>query len=287
MPRLFAARTLLGSADQGNRREGERHGTAFGPAARGRAHGGRAREAPGSRGPGRVVELRLVNGFEVLVEGEPVELPLTRSASSRSSRCRSGRCSAAYVAAKLWLDTARSVPGQPALRRLAREADAGRDHPDAGHAARARSGGQVDLAAALELARVLLGDEAEVDVPARRLAALQGEILPDWYDDWLTMERETHRQLRLHALEALACGWRGGPLRRGDRGGDGGDRGRAAARERPPHALPRATSPRATRPRRCAMPALYRDLLATQLGLSAVAAVRAAARGSDAGLTVG
>ena len=31
--------------------------------------------------------------------------------------------------------------------------------------------------------------------------ALQGELLPDWYDDWLLTERERLRQLRLHALE--------------------------------------------------------------------------------------
>lgn len=32
-----------------------------------------------------------------------------------------------------------------------------------------------------------------------------GELLPDWYDDWLVIERERFRQARLHALEAL-CG---------------------------------------------------------------------------------
>ena len=31
-----------------------------------------------------------------------------------------------------------------------------------------------------------------------------GDLLPDWYDDWLTVERERFRQLRLHALESLA-----------------------------------------------------------------------------------
>lgn len=30
-------------------------------------------------------------------------------------------------------------------------------------------------------------------------------LLPDWYDDWVTVERERFRQLRLHALEALAA----------------------------------------------------------------------------------
>ncbi|HEV7759310.1 MAG TPA: BTAD domain-containing putative transcriptional regulator [Acidimicrobiales bacterium] len=39
-----------------------------------------------------------------------------------------------------------------------------------------------------------LGDEVQE-------MALQGDLLPDWYDDWLLTERERLRQLRLHALE--------------------------------------------------------------------------------------
>jgi DNA-binding SARP family transcriptional activator len=35
---------------------------------------------------------------------------------------------------------------------------------------------------------------------------LGGELLPGWYDDWVLFERERLRQLRLHALEALALG---------------------------------------------------------------------------------
>jgi DNA-binding SARP family transcriptional activator len=33
---------------------------------------------------------------------------------------------------------------------------------------------------------------------------LQGELLPGWYEDWVLLERERLRQLRMHALEALA-----------------------------------------------------------------------------------
>jgi len=36
------------------------------------------------------------------------------------------------------------------------------------------------------------------------LASLTGDLLPDWYDDWLLDEREELRQTRLHALESLA-----------------------------------------------------------------------------------
>ena len=45
-------------------------------------------------------------------------------------------------------------------------------------------------------------DPADLDsVP---LASLVGDLLPDWYDDWLLEEREGLRQTRLHALENLA-----------------------------------------------------------------------------------
>jgi DNA-binding SARP family transcriptional activator len=36
------------------------------------------------------------------------------------------------------------------------------------------------------------------------LAALSADLLPDWYEDWAIVESEGWRQLRLHALEALA-----------------------------------------------------------------------------------
>jgi DNA-binding SARP family transcriptional activator len=36
--------------------------------------------------------------------------------------------------------------------------------------------------------------------------AMSGELLPGWYEDWVLFERERMRQIRLHALEAIAGG---------------------------------------------------------------------------------
>ena len=64
-------------------------------------------------------------------------------------------------------------------------------------------------------------DLRNAEVEARRLLASHGalcdadrcgvsagrlslELLPGWYDDWVLMEAEAWRQLRLHALEALS-----------------------------------------------------------------------------------
>ncbi|UMG91521.1 bacterial transcriptional activator domain-containing protein [Nocardioides sp. TF02-7] len=37
------------------------------------------------------------------------------------------------------------------------------------------------------------------------LLPLEDDLLPDWDEEWLAMERESFRQLRLHALERVAA----------------------------------------------------------------------------------
>ena len=35
---------------------------------------------------------------------------------------------------------------------------------------------------------------------------LNGDLLPGWYDDWVLVDRERLRQMRVHALESMARG---------------------------------------------------------------------------------
>jgi len=42
------------------------------------------------------------------------------------------------------------------------------------------------------------------DLDPAAISTLSNELLPDWYDEWALVETEDWRQLRLHALEALA-----------------------------------------------------------------------------------
>jgi SARP family transcriptional regulator, regulator of embCAB operon len=65
----------------------------------------------------------------------------------------------------------------------------------------------VDIHHARALARRLLDPAippAPGDLGASAVASLSAGLLPDWYDDWVLVEAEDWRQLRLHALEALA-----------------------------------------------------------------------------------
>lgn len=66
----------------------------------------------------------------------------------------------------------------------------------------------VDLRDARALAHRLLGTAAptEADLSAAAIASLSLDLLPLWYDDWVVLEAEDWRQLRLHALEALVRG---------------------------------------------------------------------------------
>jgi DNA-binding SARP family transcriptional activator len=88
--------------------------------------------------------------------------------------------------------TERVIAASPSLVRLGPEVD-------------------VDVRNLVDLARELnkaeLNDLATADVidlDAVRLSDLAGDLLPDWYDDWLQDERERLRQTKLHALECLA-----------------------------------------------------------------------------------
>ncbi len=45
---------------------------------------------------------------------------------------------------------------------------------------------------------------SEADLSSDAVSALSVDVLPDWYDDWVLLEFEEWRQLRLHALEALS-----------------------------------------------------------------------------------
>jgi DNA-binding SARP family transcriptional activator len=59
----------------------------------------------------------------------------------------------------------------------------------------------VDVDEAAAAARRALSHEGERDDLDR--LCLVGDLLPGWYDDWLLIDRERFRQLRVHALESL------------------------------------------------------------------------------------
>lgn len=63
---------------------------------------------------------------------------------------------------------------------------------------------RVDVRELMEWASRMLDPRSEADPTTVPDVGLRGELLPGWYDDWVLLERERLRQLRMHALEAMA-----------------------------------------------------------------------------------
>jgi DNA-binding SARP family transcriptional activator len=107
----------------------------------------------------------------------------------------------------------------------------------------------------------------DADLSADSIFALSVDVLPDWYDDWVLAEAEEWRQLRLHALEALAD-----RLRANGRFGEATNAGLAAVRSEPLRESARAAVIRVHLAEGNQADALteyarYRALLQAELGL--------------------
>lgn len=147
------------------------------------------------------VQLRLLNAFEVVCDGRSVQLPSVAQRLVAFIALHERPVEREYVAGMLWLDT----PDQRAAGNLRtaiwRVQTRARGLLDAGgHRLRLGPGVRVDVRLAERMARRGIAGE---DTPGE-LDLLGGDLLPDWYDDdWLLLERERFRQLRLRALDAL------------------------------------------------------------------------------------
>src|SRR5947207_3052057 len=161
--------------------------------------------APGTASTG-TTRLRLIGGFELKIDHEVVEAPFAVQRLVAFLALHPRPLHRTYVAGSLWLDKtdARATSNlRSALWRThgcgERLVRCSRTH------VRINDDIHVDVAEADAAARRLLsGATSEVNVDARLLG---GELLPDWYDDWVIIERERLRQLCLNALEQLRASW--------------------------------------------------------------------------------
>jgi DNA-binding SARP family transcriptional activator len=161
------------------------------------------------------LELHLLNAFELVRDGLPIPVPRSAQRVVAYIALHERPLVRAEVAGSLWLDTPEDRAGanlRSALWRIHRAEpgliDASRRDLRLGGSVR------VDVREAEAVARAALrraGDAGlELDV-----TALAADLLPGWYDDWVLLERERFRQLRLRALDAL-CNQLAGAGRIGD-----------------------------------------------------------------------
>lgn len=152
--------------------------------------------------------LKLLGAFELALDGDSVLLSEPAQRLLAFLALRERPVLRTYVADTLWLESTEGHARgslRSALWRLRRS----------GHDLVVVTSGRLSLAPEVAVdVRLLVGwaqraleasGSARVAPPPISALgdALAGELLPDWYDDWLMVERERVRELRARALECV------------------------------------------------------------------------------------
>jgi DNA-binding SARP family transcriptional activator len=148
------------------------------------------------------VRLALLGSFDLRVGGESVPLPMNGQRVLAFLALQRHSLQRSFVAGSLWLDSGDDRAAgslRSALWRLNRRH---RLVEARGERLRLAADVAVDVDDAVAQAHRVL-DLAQPDCPSPRDVLLLDDLLPDWYDDWVALERERFRQLRTHALERL------------------------------------------------------------------------------------
>ncbi len=147
--------------------------------------------------------LTLLGGFELLRGDEHVPLSTSAQRLLAFVALRDRPLQRSYVAGSLWLDSPEERAAANLRSALWRLHGCGMElvHCE-GTQLSLDPGMIVDLREAEALAHHALdranGSDLDVDP-----SLLSGDLLPDWYDEWVVFERERFHQLRLRALDAL------------------------------------------------------------------------------------
>ena len=163
------------------------------------------------------VRLSLLSDFDLVVDGTHCEVPTSAQRLIAYLALHSRPQPRASVAASLWID----LPDERAAANLRASLWKLRDVRERVIAVRANQLSlsaqvEVDVVSISRVARRLLeasrpvngADDgalpvAEVSYPDLDLLTL--DLLPGWDEDWILLERERFRQLRVHAIEALCA----------------------------------------------------------------------------------
>lgn len=150
---------------------------------------------------GGTVRLALLGAFGLAFDDEEVALPTSAQRLLAFIALRARPLQRSFVAGTLWIDSTDERAAASLRSALWRLHERGvQVVRTADHTLALEHGVVVDLREAERAARHALdGGALEVDA-----SLLNDDLLPDWYDDWVLFERESFRQLRLRALDAVA-----------------------------------------------------------------------------------
>jgi DNA-binding SARP family transcriptional activator len=150
------------------------------------------------------LRLSLFGGFELRDRGRLIRLQLSAERLVAFLAMQNRPLHRAYIAGTLWPDTTDDRAGaslRSSLWRLRRRrqplVEASATHLRLGE------GVWVDVHEVMALVWRVIDSAAYLSEVTLATLSAPAELLPGWYEDWVIVERERLRQLRLHALEIL------------------------------------------------------------------------------------
>jgi DNA-binding SARP family transcriptional activator len=211
--------------------------------------------------------LGLLGGFDLRHGAEQIGLPLTAQRLVAFLALRHRAVQRIFVSGTLWAESSQDAANaslRTALWRL-RRPSCELVCATATHVS-VTPGIVVDVFEATAAASRVTRDAGASRDDLERLVVAE-ELLPDWYDDWVILDRERFRQTRMHALETLSE-----TFSDAGRYGDAIEAGLSAVageplRESAHRAVVRAHLAHGNRADALRQYTLFRRLLAAQLGL--------------------
>ncbi|OEJ56610.1 hypothetical protein BGM19_38920 [Streptomyces agglomeratus] len=153
------------------------------------------------------VRLQLLRAFELSDDGSHLILPLASKRLIAFLALRKDAAERSWAAERLWPDCTPCRATANLRSALFHVRRAGSPHliDCVGHTLRLSPAAGTDLDLVSKAAsEVTAGLDLPPELRTGLIEALRRELLPDWSEDWLVLERERWDQLRLHALETLA-----------------------------------------------------------------------------------
>jgi DNA-binding SARP family transcriptional activator len=153
----------------------------------------------------QAVALTMLGRFELACRGRRIRLPASAERVVAYIALHDGPATRSNVAGSLWLD----VPEERAMANLRstlwrlRRPGVTVVEP-VGESLALAANVAVDLHELRNAARGLVDGILPSDPSRLDRLTTGGELLGDWYDDWVLVEREHFRQLRLQALERMS-----------------------------------------------------------------------------------
>ncbi len=152
--------------------------------------------------PPPTIVLNLLGAFGLFVNGRAQRLPASAQRLVAFLALQDRPVRRLFVAGSLWTDASEDRAAASLRSALWRTQARGPLIDTTGGELRLTPSVHVDLHRAEALARRELERESFTD-PDVDIGLLVRDLLPDWYEDWVVLERERFRQRRLSALDAL------------------------------------------------------------------------------------